>query len=156
MKHLSAFRFFALPLLLIVGFLGGFVPGTILAASIPAVQQHDTTQASMPAIVASCSETGLTGPALQENKLFCNSTVVTVGTACAADMVDGGIVYAAAIGAANRHILVGTEEQCSPTDNWSGIPINDVEFSRGFYHGEIGPDGIVRIYRGDTNAQVYP
>ena len=119
------------------------------------------TQAMVPAFAApACTETGLTGSALQENKLFCSfsTTLVNNSATCVTNMGDGGIVYTAAIGAANRHIMVGTPTQCNPSNDWSGLPISYVEFSNGNFHAEFHGDNVVRIYdtSGGSNRQVYP
>jgi hypothetical protein len=159
MNKLSAFRFIALPLLLIVGFFVGFGSGTILAAAFPAVQTHDTSQAAMPAVATACPNTGLTGAALQEDKLFCNPAVVIYAPCTPAIIGNGGLIYTAAIGAANRHIMVGSPEQCGPSVDWSGLPlVAYVHFGNGNFHAEMHGDNVVRIYdtSGGTNRQVYP
>ena len=154
-NKLSAFRFIALPLLLAVAFMVGYV-------SPISAQERVTRSATMPAIASTaCSETGLTGAALQENKLFCNPNIAaTTYAPCTAAIIgDGGLIYTAAIGAANRHIMVGTPMQCGPSNDWGGLPlVAYVHFGNGNYHAEMHGDGVVRIFdtSGGSNHQVYP
>lgn len=128
----------------------------VLLGGSAAVFAHPSavTHPAIPAIVSTaCSETGLTGSALQENKLFCNPVVVFY--APCTGVPDGGIVYTAAIGAANKHIMVGTPVLCTPSNDWSGLPIIYVEFNGGEFHAEYHGDNVVRIYNA-LNQQVYP
>jgi hypothetical protein len=150
-NKLSAFRFFALPLLLAVAFLLGYV-------SPISAQERVATHPVMPAVTTACGETGLIGAPLQENKLFCNPAPVIYGTCPPTSVMDGNIVYTAAIGAANKHVMVGEVLSCAPSNDWSGLPINYVSFSNGNFHAEFHGDNVVRIYdtSGGRNAQVYP
>ena len=130
----------------------------VLTGSSAAVFAHTRTSShvAVPAIVTTaCSETGLTGADLQENKIYCNSSPIVVAPCLITDIQDGSIFYTAAIGAANKHVMVGTVMLCTGSNDWSGLPIIYVEFSNGEYHGEAHGDNVARIYDAN-NHQVYP
>ena len=96
-----------------------------------------------------CTMTGLTGAAQQENLLYCaNGTNIAPST------------YPEAIALAQmKNIVVGYPTMVTSTVDWPGVPVTDVEFSRG-YHAEHhcgcnGTDAIVRYYSPE-DIQVWP
>lgn len=90
-----------------------------------------------------CHESGLSGPAQQENLLFCSGIVP-----------DGGMVYQATIALATRsHLIVGSPISVNPSVDWGGQNITYVEFTSG-YHAEYHTDNVVRIYN-SVNQRVY-
>src|SRR5258707_2662052 len=102
------------------------------------------TQASTQSV---CTMTGLTGPALQENDLYCAN-----GTNIAPSTYPEAIMLASA-----KAIVIGTPTQVSTVHDWRGVLRVDVEFSRG-YHAEhylSNPDKTVWIYD-PFDRQVWP
>ena len=98
----------------------------------------------LPFSHAACIETGLSGPAAQENALFCLSGIAP----------DGGIVYAAAVAMANAtRFIVGTPIAVAQSVDWGGVTITYVEFTSG-YHAEYHADNIVRFYN-NLSHQVF-
>lgn len=131
--------------------------GLVVLATIPAAvfaQPHSAAHPAVPAVSPACPDTGLTGAQLQENLLFCNTGAVSTTSCPAGALVDDGIVYNAAIGAANRRVMVGSPTLCTGSVDWSGLSIGYVEFSSEF-HAEFHGDNVVRIYDA-LNHQVYP
>lgn len=96
----------------------------------------------LPFSHAACTEV-LTGIAQQENAAFCLSGIEP----------DGGVVYAAAVGAALHRVLVGTPIASFPSSDWSNAAITYVEFTSG-YHAEYHADNVVRIYN-NLNQRVF-
>jgi hypothetical protein len=99
-----------------------------------------------------CTETGLSGPALQENLLYCDTNAITGVVTNAAPST-----YHAAINLARlKHFIVGTPTSVSQTVDWIGRPVTYVEFSSGFHAEHFNPsNGITRIYD-QYDRQVYP
>ncbi len=95
-----------------------------------------------------CTMTGLTGPALQENDLYCAN-----GTNIAPSTYPEAIMLASA-----KAIVIGTPKQVSTVHDFRGVLRVDVEFSRG-YHAEhylvYKPGNIVWIYD-PYSRQVWP
>lgn len=108
----------------------------------PAGPKGDTGPAGLPFSHAACTET-LTGPAQQENLVFCQSGIEP----------DGGLVYTAAINAAKVRIIVGTPISDVPSVDWGNQAITYVEFTSG-YHAEYHADDVVRIFN-TLNRQVF-
>lgn len=149
-------------LLALAVFLAGSLIASVSVMAAGAVSQAHakTAQSSV------CTDTGLTGPALQENLLYCpanpftqfiaGTTPVTVTDTLAPS------TYQAAIDlAAQKHIIVGTPLLVTETTDWGGCQITDVEFTRG-YHAEhhntnssCAPDLIVRYYSPE-GVKVWP
>ena len=100
-------------------FLWVMVGLVLLSGSVTAFTWHPMPTQSV------CTMTGLTGPALQENDLYCaNGTNIAPST------------YPEAIALAKtKAMIVGTPEQVSTVHDWKGVLRVDVEFSRG-YHAE--------------------
>jgi hypothetical protein len=95
-------------------------------------------------VASVCTDTGLSGPALQENTLFCAN-----GTNIA------GSVYQASINLAKqKNIIVGTPTSVVASVDWGGVPVTIVTFTSGL-HAEHHTDQFVRIYSPYSN-QVYP
>jgi hypothetical protein len=95
-------------------------------------------------VASVCTDTGLSGPALQENTLFCAN-----GTNMA------GSVYQASINLAKqKNIIVGTPTSVVASVDWGGVPVTIVTFTSGL-HAEHHADQFVRIYSPYSN-QVYP
>lgn len=95
------------------------------------------TQASV------CTDTGLSGPAQQENLLYCATNAITGTTTNAASST-----YQASIDlAGSKHLIVGTPMSVSQTVDWADTTITYVEFSSGFHAEHYDPsNGHVRIY----------
>jgi len=89
-----------------------------------------------------CAEIGLSGPAQQENLLFCQGIEP-----------DGGFVYKVAIAAASAKVIVGTPIAQFHTRDWSGVPITYEEFTSGL-HMEWHDDNVVRVYN-TLNQRVF-
>ena len=135
----------------------------ILAVGV-AVLTTSRAKASAPFV---CTMTGLTGPAQQENLLYCPSTTsFTQFTAGATPVTVTDTLapstYQAAISlAAQKHIIVGTPILVTETVDWAGCQITDVEFSRGFHaehhnvNSACAPDLIVRYYSPE-GVRVWP
>jgi hypothetical protein len=98
---------------------------------------------SAHALTSVCTDTGLSGPAQQENLLYCATNQITGITTDAASST-----YKAAIDVAQaKHIIVGTPTSVSQTTDWVNTPITYVEFSSGFHAEHYNPSsGHVRIY----------
>jgi hypothetical protein len=95
-------------------------------------------------VVSVCNDVGLTGPAQQENQLFCANGVNMAGS-----------VYQASIKLAQqKHIIVGTPTSVVNTVDWAGASIAYVTFTSGF-HAQHHSDLFVRIYDA-LDRQVYP
>lgn len=96
-----------------------------------------------PAQASVCIDTGLTGPAQQENLLYCDTNAITGVTTNAASST-----YQASIHLADsKHLIVGTPTSVSQTVDWVGTTITYVEFSSGFHAEHYDPsNGHVRIY----------
>ncbi len=127
----------------------------VILISACASLNTDTTHANIPA-TSVCTETGLTGAALQENMLFCSTNKVTgaVMNCCPS-------VYRQVIDLARKkNIVVGTPMGDTTTVDWHGVTITYVYFTSGYYawHHNDG-SGIVVIDdpRGPNGfTQVYP
>jgi hypothetical protein len=106
---------------------------------------YPTVVAGIGMHVASvCTDTGLTGPSLQENQMFCANGVSMAGS-----------VYQASIALARqKHIIVGTPTSVVNTVDWAGASIAYVTFTSGF-HAQHHSDLFVRIYDA-LDRQVYP
>ena len=95
-----------------------------------------------------CTMTGLTGPARQENDLYCaNGTNIAPSTYPQAIML-----------AQKKAIVIGTPKQVSTVHDWSGVLRVDVEFSRG-YHAEHyldNPNNIPPWIYDPEGHQVWP
>ncbi|SRR5258707_13013654 len=113
----------------------------LVAGSLTAFTWHPV-QASV------CTMTGLTGPALQENDLYCaNGTNIAPSTYPEAIML-----------AQKKAIVIGTPEQVSTVHDWRGVLRVDVEFSRG-YHAEhylVNPNTIPPWIYSPEGVQVWP
>ena len=105
--------------------------------------QGATGPSGLPFSHAACTETGLVGPAQQENMVFCQSGIEP----------DGGPVYQAAINAAKVRVLVGTPIAAFPSVDWSGAAITYVECTSGL-HMEYHADNVIRIYN-SANQRVF-
>src|SRR5260221_9826819 len=101
-----------------VALLIGLVVLVLVAGSLTAFTRAAPTQSV-------CTMTGLTGPALQENDLYCAN-----GTNIAPSTYPEAIMLASA-----KMIVIGTPKQVSTVHDWRGVLRVDVEFSRG-YHAE--------------------
>jgi hypothetical protein len=99
--------------------------------------------AGLPFSHAACNETGLVGSAQQENLVFCQSGIED----------DGGLVYTAAIAAANHRIIVGTPISSMASVDWGNTAITYVEFTSGI-HAEYHADNVIRFYNA-ANQQVF-
>jgi hypothetical protein len=116
-------------------------------AGVPATYaqtaQHHAAKA--PAFVT-CTLTGLTGAAQQENLLFCN----TNGIAGVPDPTTDccGSVYKQAIHLAQQKaIVVGYPLAVIQAVDWAGVAITYVTFSSGLHAEHYNPsNGIARIY----------
>lgn len=98
----------------------------------------------IPFTHAPCAEK-LTGPAQQENLLFCLSGIEP----------DGSLVYHAAINAAaSARIIIGTPIAHTPSVDWSNRSIVYIEFTSEFHAEYHSPENIVRIYNA-ANQRVF-
>lgn len=95
-----------------------------------------TAHAHRPA-ASVCYLTGLTGPALQENILYCSTNVLTGVTAnCCTS------TYLQAIHLAQQQrIVVGTPEYLTTTVDWAGTPVTWVWFTSGLVAWHYNPSG---------------
>ncbi len=126
-----------LSMALVIGLIGlGLVAGSLTAFSWAAPVQ------------SVCTMTGLTGPALQENDLYCaNGTNIAPSTYPEAIML-----------AQKKAIVIGTPKQVSTVHDWRGVLRVDVEFSRG-YHAEhylVNPNTIPPWIYSPEGVQVWP
>jgi uncharacterized protein YkwD len=130
-------------------FLVGACLSLFLLASCGEMAHSSPTR---PRIASVCTETGLSGPALQENLLYCDTNAITGVVTNAAPST-----YHQAIDLARKkHLIVGTPTSVSQTVDWTGRPITYVEFSSGFHAEHFNPsNGITRIYD-QYDRQVYP
>ncbi len=132
---------------------------------VPAIA---TAQRIAPQVsICTTSDTGLSGPAIQENHLYCPATGSFFSfTPLAPDMTGkGGLdnlapsTYTAALALASaRHLIVGTPILVTQDTNWNGVAITYVEFSNGFHaehHDLPDLDTTVRFYN-QYNQQVWP
>src|SRR5260221_13942993 len=124
-----------------VALLIGLIVLVLVAGSLTAFSRAAPTQSV-------CTMTGLTGPALQENDLYCAN-----GTNIAPSTYPEAIMLASA-----KAIVIGTPKQVSTVHDFRGVLRVDVEFSRG-YHAEhylvYKPGNIVWIYD-PYSRQVWP
>lgn len=113
-----------------------FIVSAQLASAHPRTALREATSV--------CTDTGLTGPAQQENLLFCANGVNMAGS-----------VYQASIALAQqKHTIVGTPTSVSNVVDWAGIGIAYVTFTSGL-HAEHHSDQFVRIYDA-YSRQLYP
>ena len=116
----------------------------LVAGSLTAFSRAATRQPTQSV----CTMTGLTGPALQENDLYCaNGTNIAPSTYPEAIML-----------AQKKAIVIGTPEQVSTVHDWRGVLRVDVEFSRG-YHAEHyldNPNTIPPWIYSPEGIQVWP
>lgn len=123
----------------------------VVAIIIMAIIGSTSLFASARSTQSVCTLTGLSGPALQENLLYCAN-----GTNIAPSTYHESIQLAA-----NKHIIVGTPEFVTETVDWNNCQVTDVEFTRGFHaeHHNAGStcagDFLVRIYD-PFERQVWP
>ena len=143
-------------------FLAGSLVASVSVMAAGAVSQaHAKTAQSFV-----CTDTGLTGPALQENLLYCPANPFTqyIAGTTPVGVTDtlAPSTYQEAIDLANaKHIIVGTPLMVVQTVDWGGCVITYVEFSSG-YHAEhhdtnssCAPDLIVRYYSPE-GVKVWP
>jgi len=99
-----------------------------------------------------CTETGLSGPALQENLLFCDTNAINgVITNCCSS------VYHQAIDLARKkHIIVGTPTSVSETVDWANRQVTYVEFTSGFHAWHYNPSNGVAVIDDQYDRRVYP
>lgn len=117
-----------------------------IGATGPTGPQGPVGLPGVPFSGSACKETGLTGAALQENDLFCVSTIGT--------LLDGSNIYKAAIGmAASVHLTAGIPISSNHSVDWGGNPVMYVTFTSGYYM-TVTPGGTVRVYN-DLNHQVF-
>jgi hypothetical protein len=102
-------------------------------------------QSQHPAFVT-CTLTGLTGAAEQENLLFCNVNGIAGVTNPTTDCC--GSVYKQAIHLAQQKgVVVGYPLAVIQTVDWAGTPITYVPFSSGLHAEHFNPSGgFARIY----------
>ena len=119
---------------------------TIGSATLRVAQAHETAQAT-----SVCTDTGLTGPAQQENLLYCATNALTgVTTDCCSS------TYQQAIHVAElKSIIVGTPEFLSQTVDWGGVPVTYVRFNSGFYAWHFDPSNGIATIEDATNHVVY-
>ena len=99
-----------------------------------------------------CIDTGLTGPALQENRLFCSTDRITgaIANCCFS-------VYPAAIDLARvKHIVVGTPRWLTTTVDWAGKPVSYVEFSGSFHAWHYNDGSGVVVIDDQYDKRVWP
>ena len=108
----------------------------VLASSIffQKAQAHSTAHAT-----SVCWMTGLSGPAQQENLLFCAN----------GQQIDHSVYNDTICLAKTMRIVVGIPEPATQTVDWAGNAVTDVEYSRGYHaehHDLVVPYNTVRIY----------
>ena len=119
----------------------GLVVLVLVAGSLTAFSWAAPTQSV-------CTMTDLTGPALQENDLYCAN-----GTNIAPSTYPEAIMLASA-----KAIVIGTPKQVSTVHDWRGVLRVDVEFSRG-YHAEHyldNPNNVPPWIYSPEGVQVWP
>lgn len=107
-------------------FLVGFIVGCAYKGSVHAHAQ----------VTSVCYLTGLSGPAEQENLLYCaNGTQLATST------------YLQAIHLAQeKHIIIGTPTMVTETVNWANVPVTYVTFTSGFHAWHFNPsNGVATI-----------
>lgn len=98
-----------------------------------------------------CFLTGLTGPALQENELYCATNALTgVATNCCTSTYQQAIHLAQ-----QKSIVVGTPEFLSTTVDWGGVPVTFVRFNSGFYAWHYNPSNGIATIEDSNNHVVY-
>src|SRR5258708_37537346 len=76
-----------------------------------------------------CIDTGLTGPAEQENTLYCATNTLTGVTAnCCTSTYQQAIHLAQ-----QKNIVIGTPEFLTRSVDWAGVTVTYVRFNSGFY-----------------------
>jgi hypothetical protein len=122
-------------------------------ASLPLVLHlsHATPLTRVAPSVTVCTDTGLTGPALQENLLYCatNALTGTITNCCTS-------TYQQAIHLAQqKSIIVGTPLFLSQTVDWVGRPVTYVRFNSGFYAWHYDPSNGIATIEDPYNHVVY-
>ena len=111
----------------------------ILCFFVPGTAAKETPATSV------CIDTGLSGPARQENDMYCaNGTQLAWST------------YQAAIGLAQiKHIIVGTPTSIVQTVDWDNVPYTKVTFTSGYTCGHHST-GVVSCYAPGDKVGVWP
>lgn len=117
----------------------------VAAILIPSAAFAQTSTSQAVRVESSACGEAQTGPALQENDLFCQNLPTGI--------IDGGLAYLAAeSAAANARVIVGTPINDYPSVDWGGHAITYVEFSSGFHMEYSG--NFVSIFN-QQNQRVY-
>lgn len=115
-------------------------------ATLRVAQAHETAQAT-----SVCTDTGLTGPAEQENLLYCATNALTgTATNCCTSTYQQAIHVAQ-----QKSIIVGTPEFLSQTVDWGGVAVTYVRFNSGFYAWHFDPSNGIATIEDATNHVLY-
>jgi hypothetical protein len=98
-----------------------------------------------------CVDTGLTGPAEQENTLYCATNTLTGITAnCCTSTYQQAIHLAQ-----QKWIVIGTPEFLTQSVDWAGRTITYVRFNSGFYAWHYDPSNGIATIEDPYNHVVY-
>jgi len=123
----------------------------VLSASLPFALLHLAQANEVRPAASVCTDTGLTGPALQENTLYCATNALTgVATNCCTSTYQQAIHLAQ-----QKAIVIGTPEFLSQSVDWHGVVVTYVRFNSGFYAWHYDPSNGIATIEDSYNHVVY-
>ena len=123
----------------------------VLSASLPFALLHLAQANEVRPAASVCTDTGLTGPAEQENTLYCATNTLTgVTVNCCTSTYQQAIHLAQ-----QKAIVIGTPEFLSQSVDWRGVVVTYVRFNSGFYAWHYDPSNGIATIEDPYNHVVY-